>query len=241
MGEIVLAMAIPFVLIRGYHTLLDSRAGTFVEEPTRTDPGWMALVDVTEVVGIAEVDRGAVTGVALLVVNQGSDTLSLVDPLSLAETDRIPVGDQPGYVLVDETGRQAYVLNERSDSVSVVDLAVKALAASVATESEPTRGQLNRRGDRLYGERVATNTPIQGSAADLCKLAMVAIARQFAERGLDTRLVLQIHDELVFEAPRDEVDTVCAIVRREMEEVLPLAVPLAVDVGVGDNWGEAHG
>ena len=99
----------------------------------------------------------------------------------------------------------------------------------------------NSRGDRLYGERVAANTPIQGSAADLCKLAMVAIARRLAERGLSTRLVLQIHDELVFEAPRDEVDTVCAIVRREMEEALPLAVPLAVDVGVGDNWGEAHG
>ncbi len=99
----------------------------------------------------------------------------------------------------------------------------------------------NSRGDRLYGERVATNTPIQGSAADLCKLAMLAIARRFAERGLSTRLVLQIHDELVFEAPRDEVDTVCGIVRREMETVLPLAVPLVVDVGVGANWGEAHG
>ncbi len=94
--------------------------------------------------------------------------------------------------------------------------------------------------ERQYGERVATNTPIQGSAADLCKLAMVMIARRFAERGLETRMVLQIHDELVFEAPYDEVDTVCRVVRREMEGVYPLAVPLVVDVGVGESWGEAH-
>ncbi|MEM9654712.1 MAG: hypothetical protein AAGA65_21660 [Actinomycetota bacterium] len=66
-GELLLAMAIPFMIIEGYHTLLDSRAGKFVEEPTRLDPGWRALVDPTEVVGIAEVDRGVVTGVTLLV------------------------------------------------------------------------------------------------------------------------------------------------------------------------------
>jgi DNA polymerase-1 len=98
----------------------------------------------------------------------------------------------------------------------------------------------NSHGERQYGERVAANTPIQGSAADLCKLAMVAIARRFAERGLETRMVLQIHDELVFEAPYDEVDTVCRLVRREMEEVYPLAVPLVADVGVGASWAEAH-
>lgn len=95
-------------------------------------------------------------------------------------------------------------------------------------------------GERQYGERVAANTPIQGSAADLCKLAMVNIARRFAERGLATRLVLEIHDELVFEAPYDEVDTVRKLVRREMEGVCTLTVPLVVDVGVGDNWAEAH-
>lgn len=66
-GELLLAMAIPFMIIEGYHTLLDSRAGKFVEEPTRLDPGWRALVDPTQVVGIAEVDRGVVTGVTLLV------------------------------------------------------------------------------------------------------------------------------------------------------------------------------
>ncbi len=68
-GELLLAMAIPFVAIRGYHTLLDSRAGSFVEEPTPSEPGWRALVDSTAVVGIAEVDRGVVTGLTLLVHN----------------------------------------------------------------------------------------------------------------------------------------------------------------------------
>jgi hypothetical protein len=75
MAEIVLALAIPFVLIRGYHALLDSRTGTFVEEPTRADPGWAALVDPTEVIGVVEVDRGVVTGVTLLVHNPGQSSV----------------------------------------------------------------------------------------------------------------------------------------------------------------------
>ena len=72
MAEILLALAIPFVMIQGYHTLLDSRAGTFIEEPTRADPGWTALVTPTEVIGVAEVDRGVVTGVTLVVHNPGT-------------------------------------------------------------------------------------------------------------------------------------------------------------------------
>ncbi len=69
LAELTLALAIPFVLIQGYHTLLDSQTGTFIEEPTRSEPGWAALVDPTEVIGIAEVDRGVVTGVTLVVHN----------------------------------------------------------------------------------------------------------------------------------------------------------------------------
>lgn len=92
--------------------------------------------------------------------------------------------------------------------------------------------------DRTAGERIAANTPIQGSAADLCKLAMLAIARRL--EGMETRMLLQIHDELVFEAPPDEVDAVTAIAREEMEKVGDLDVPLVVDVGVGDSWAEAH-
>ena len=86
----------------------------------------------------------------LLVVNEGSDTLSVIDPIGLAQTDRIPVGDQPASVLVDATGRRAYVFKSLSNSISVVDLQAGAVVATVNTDPAPHRGQLNRLGDRLY-------------------------------------------------------------------------------------------
>ena len=98
--------------------------------------------------------------------------------------------------------------------------------------------------DQQAGQRIAANTPIQGSAADLCKLAMLRIARELAGRGMRTRMLLQIHDELVFEAPPEEVDPLRSLVIEAMREPLPLAVPLLVpllvEVGVGANWEEAH-
>jgi DNA polymerase-1 len=92
--------------------------------------------------------------------------------------------------------------------------------------------------DRQYGERISANTPIQGSAADICKLAMLAIARELAAANLRAKMLLQIHDELVFEAPDAEVEQVVSIARTQMESVYPLRVPLVVDVGVGANWGD---
>jgi DNA polymerase-1 len=92
--------------------------------------------------------------------------------------------------------------------------------------------------DRQYGERISANTPIQGSAADICKLAMLAIARELAAANLRAKMLLQIHDELVFEAPDAEVEQVVSIARTQMESVVPLRVPLVVDVGVGANWGD---
>jgi len=94
---------------------------------------------------------------------------------------------------------------------------------------------------RQAGERIAANTPIQGSAADLCKLAMLRIHRALRAEGMRTRMLLQIHDELVFEAPLDEVDAVCELVRHHMEHAHPLGVPLVTDVGVGATWAEAKG
>ncbi|MCA9558965.1 MAG: DNA polymerase I [Myxococcales bacterium] len=93
---------------------------------------------------------------------------------------------------------------------------------------------------RSYGERIATNTPIQGSAADLCKLAMLRIAERLRAGDHEARMLLQIHDELLFEAPPDEVDAVVALVRDCMENAWPLAVPLVVDVGTGPSWAAAH-
>jgi DNA polymerase-1 len=89
-------------------------------------------------------------------------------------------------------------------------------------------------------ERVAINMPIQGTAADIIKMAMVAIDRQLTQDRLRARMVLQVHDELLFEVPERAVEQVKQLVREQMEGVLSLRVPLKVDLGIGANWAEAH-
>ncbi|MFI5398002.1 MAG: DNA polymerase I [Candidatus Binatia bacterium] len=96
------------------------------------------------------------------------------------------------------------------------------------------------RGVAQAAERTAINTPIQGSAADLIKMAMVAIDRQVGQEHLRAAMILQVHDELVFEVPGDERERIAAIVREQMEGAFPLNVPLRVDLGWGRNWAEAH-
>jgi len=93
---------------------------------------------------------------------------------------------------------------------------------------------------RQAAERDAINTPIQGSAADLIKVAMVKVDRAIKAAGLRTKMVLQIHDELVFDTPLNEVDQVKEIVTREMTTALDFGVPLEVGIGVGSNWLDAH-
>lgn len=93
---------------------------------------------------------------------------------------------------------------------------------------------------RGYAERNAINTPIQGSAADIIKIAMIRIARRFEEEGLKSRMILQVHDELNFNVPIDELEQVKEIVCYEMENAYPLQVPLLADYGTGHNWLEAH-
>ena len=93
---------------------------------------------------------------------------------------------------------------------------------------------------RQGAERDAINTPVQGTAADLIKLAMVRVDRAIKAAGLKTKMILQIHDELLFDVPKDEVEQVKVIVKREMEGAMSLGVPLEVSVGVGSNWLEAH-
>ena len=89
---------------------------------------------------------------------------------------------------------------------------------------------------RGAGERMAINMPIQGTAADIQKIAMIRVAERLAAEGSRARLLLSVHDELLFEVPRDEVDSLSALVRETMEGALPLSVPLIVDVKVGDDW-----
>ncbi len=89
---------------------------------------------------------------------------------------------------------------------------------------------------RQFGERIAQNTPIQGTAADLIKMAMIRIHRVLEERFPRSRLLLQVHDELLLEAPQDEVEAVGGMVKAEMEGALALNVPLAVETGIGGSW-----
>ena len=89
-------------------------------------------------------------------------------------------------------------------------------------------------------ERTAINAPIQGTSADIIKMAMINVDRRISEAGLQSKMVLQIHDELVFDAVREEVDILQKIVKEEMENVIELSVPLTVECNHGNNWLEAH-
>lgn len=98
----------------------------------------------------------------------------------------------------------------------------------------------NNRVVRQFEERVAINMPIQGSAADMIKIAMINIYKQLKKSKFKTKMLLQVHDELVFDVHKDEIDEVTPMVKELMESALPLNVPVHVDTGIGDNWLDAH-
>jgi len=93
---------------------------------------------------------------------------------------------------------------------------------------------------RGFAERNAINAPIQGSAADMIKVAMINVHKVLADKKLRSKLVLQVHDELVFDVPKEEKDEMRALVIKHMEEAMPLSVPVLVEAGTGDNWLQAH-
>ena len=93
---------------------------------------------------------------------------------------------------------------------------------------------------RKAAERMAVNMPIQGSAAELIKIAMINIFEDINEINMSSKMILQIHDELIFEYPQDEESELISLVKKNMENALSLIVPLKVDFGVGLNWYEAH-
>jgi DNA polymerase I len=95
--------------------------------------------------------------------------------------------------------------------------------------------------ERSFQERIAVNTPIQGTAADLIKLAMLEVDRRLTDQGLKSLMLLQVHDELLLEVPKSELETVKVLLRESMEGVMELSVPLVVDVHVGTDWAGAHG
>lgn len=93
---------------------------------------------------------------------------------------------------------------------------------------------------REKGKRLAMNSPVQGSAADIIKMAMVNCDKAIAEKGLQSKMILQIHDELLFEVPENEVEIMEKLIRDEMENVVRLSIPLIIELGKGANWAEAH-
>ena len=93
---------------------------------------------------------------------------------------------------------------------------------------------------KRLAEGAAINTPIQGSAAEIIKLAMISVVRRLRSEAMDTRMVLSVHDELVFDVPEAELQKASTIIKEEMENVIVLEVPLVVEIGLGDNWLEAH-
>jgi DNA polymerase-1 len=110
---------------------------------------------------------------------------------------------------------------------------VKTLFGRVRPIPDINSKNFNLRG---FAERTAVNTPLQGTAADLIKLAMIRIDADILDRGLKSRMTLQVHDELVFEAPEGEIEIMRSLVREQMESAHQLSVPLMVEIGVGKNW-----
>jgi DNA polymerase-1 len=113
------------------------------------------------------------------------------------------------------------------------DMKVRTLFGRVRPIPDINSKNANQRG---FAERTAVNTPLQGTAADLIKIAMIRIDAALRQRGLKSRMTLQVHDELVFEVPENEVEIMQPLVREHMEKVHALSVPLQVDMGVGTNW-----
>ncbi len=93
---------------------------------------------------------------------------------------------------------------------------------------------------RQQGERLAVNSPIQGTAADITKIAMINIWRRFKRESINAKMSLQVHDELLFELPELELNSVTKIVREEMEGAVKLSTPVKIDIGYGRNWADAH-
>ena len=88
--------------------------------------------------------------------------------------------------------------------------------------------------------RAAINMPIQGTAAELIKIAMIDIQKEIEKINMETKMILQIHDELLFESPEDEIDDLIKMATKKMESAIELSVPVKVDTGIGDNWYDAH-
>ena len=157
-----------------------------------------------------------------------------ISPFGLAAQLSIPQSEAKAYIeryFARYQGVQAFI--ERTLEETRNTGSVRTLFGRLRPIPDITSRNPNQRG---FAERTAVNTPLQGTAADLIKLAMIALDRKLTERKLKTKMVLQVHDELLFEVPNDEKDEIELLVRAEMEGVIKLNVPLVADLGFGPNW-----
>jgi DNA polymerase-1 len=123
---------------------------------------------------------------------------------------------------------------------TIAEVRKTGFAVTLFGRKRPIPDMLSRNPNaRGFAERTAVNTPLQGTAADLIKLAMIRIDERLRNEHFETRMLLQVHDELLFESPPAEVERAAQLVKEEMEGVRKLDVPLIVDVGLGDNWRDA--
>ena len=157
-----------------------------------------------------------------------------ISPFGLAAQLGIPQAEARAYIdryFARYQGVRAFI--EKTLESTRRESSVRTLFGRVRPIPDIQSRNPNSRG---FAERTAVNTPLQGTAADLIKLAMIALDRKLTERKLQTRMMLQVHDELLFEVPVGEKDEVEGLVRAEMEGVVKLNVPLVADVGFGPNW-----
>jgi len=157
-----------------------------------------------------------------------------ISPFGLAAQLGIPQAEARAYIdryFARYSGVQAFI--EKTLEATRREGSVRTLFGRIRPIPDIESRNPNQRG---FAERTAINTPLQGTAADLIKLAMIQIDRKLTERALKTRMVLQVHDELLFEVPADETAEVEALVRTEMEAAVQLSVPLVADLAFGPNW-----
>jgi DNA polymerase-1 len=157
-----------------------------------------------------------------------------ISPFGLAQQLGIAMSEAKAYIdkyFARYSGVQAFIAKTLEETRKTGS--VRTLFGRVRPIPEIESRNPNQRG---FAERTAINTPLQGTAADLIKLAMIALDRKLIERGLKTRMVLQVHDELLFEVPANEAAEIEELVRTEMEGVVKLNVPLIADLKFGNNW-----
>ncbi len=165
-----------------------------------------------------------------------------ISAFGLANNLRIPQNEARNYIAAyfeRYPGIKAYMERAKADCKKhgfVTTLFGRKIHIPAIGEKNPAR--------KNFGERAAINAPIQGTAADVIKRAMIRVPRALATAGLDAKMLLQVHDELLFEVPEAQIEETTAVVREVMEKAcdpaLKLSVPLVADAGVGGNWAEAH-